>query len=577
MVSRIFAARNVFFRLALSFCVVLFFLTSNAPNAQESNSALHSTGHTISLRPVQRRLLDHAERILAKSPLSPGERQVRLNAVESVLTGTVAVADDDNPEIRNPRFWKLQDDGYVVAPNQTAADAISDLWILHDNDEVPIPRIWCYKYSSLLMVRAYIKYFRDTRNAAGLAAINELLGHKNFPGDLTREEVTRLWKQRLGNDNLLPGDQVWFDNPYFDKGSALIRQRAYKQAIRDGETAAEAKKIAERAVDSLAVGEEGSNVFYLGDNRFARGAVSVVRIFHSAAREANRKDVTGYDQVYTQKVFTLSRYQQHMIDDYFTVQACLEAAPGSVRPGDFQIKRIRLLVDPERSFPARPERSPAQPLDRLIDALASRNPAPQLLEQDNRRAARCAHDYDWNEQRRVRSAMLAVLAVKSDSMWWRLREHAADSRYALTASRNDRARNFSVGEFCSDFAAADLALPYARHLPAVVGRLPAEFHPEDVFVEHEQEWKRTGKLLYEIQIAICQRALVQWSGVKGTVAGEEGLGHAYTSDEKNRFAAALAKEIAELRRTRRAAFLEPLLPGVAAPGGWEGFDEQSEP
>jgi hypothetical protein len=522
-------------------------------------------------------MLDKAERILAISPLSPGERQVRLNAVESVLTGTVAVADDDNPEIRNPRFWKLQDDGYVVAPNQTAADAISDLWIVHDNDEVPIPRIWCYKYSSLLMVRAYIKYFRDTRNAAGLAAINEFLGHKNFPGDLTREEVNRLWKQRLGNDNLLPGDQVWFDNPYFDKGSELIRQRAYKQAIRDGETADEAKKIAERAVDSLAVGEEGSNVFYLGDNLFARGAVSVVRIFHSAAREANRKDVTGYDQVYTQKVFTLSRYQQHMIDDYFTVQACLEAAPDSVHPGDFQIKRIRSVADPGRNFPARPETSPAQAIGRLIDAVASRNPAPQLLEQDDRRAAKFARVYDWSEQRRVRSAMLAVLQEKSDSMWWRLHDHAADPRYVLTASRNGRARNFSVGEFCSDFAAADLAIPYARHLPAVVGRLPPDFHPEAVFVEHERQWRQNGKPLYEIQIAVCQRALEQWSGVKGTVAGEEGLGHTYTSDEKDRFAAAVSQEIAELRRTRRAAFLDALLPGVAAPGGWEGFDEQSEP
>ncbi len=52
---------------------------------------------------------------------------MRINAVEAVLTGTVGVPDDDNPEVRNSAFWTLSPGGYVVAANHTAADAISDL------------------------------------------------------------------------------------------------------------------------------------------------------------------------------------------------------------------------------------------------------------------------------------------------------------------------------------------------------------------------------------------------------------------------------------------------------------------
>ena len=65
--------------------------------------------------------------------------------------------------------------------------------------------------------------------------------------------------------------------------------------------------------------------------------------------------------------------------------------------------------------------------DRLIEAMASRNKEPKLMEFANARIPRFAEGYDWSEQSRVRTAMLAVLKTKSDEMWWRLREHAATS------------------------------------------------------------------------------------------------------------------------------------------------------
>ena len=529
----------------------------------------------VTLKPAQQRILDHTRRILAKASLSDAERQVRLNAVEAVLTGTVGVPDDDNPETRNPAFWIESQRGFVVAANHTAVDAISDLWIVHDGDGVPVPRIWCYKYSSLIIARAYIKYFQDAGDGAGLAAINDLIGHRVFPNELTSREMRRFWKIRNGGNNLLPGDQVWFENPYFERGSELIRKRAYQQAIDDGKSSDEAARLAEQAVTSLAVGEEGSNVFYLGDNLFARGALSVARLFRAADHNVKKDNAASYEQVYTQKVFTLARYQQHIIDDYFTVKAFQDANPGAVRPGDFQIKQTRSLVDPNESFAVGTAAAPNATLDRLIDAMASRNAPPQLVDRDNRRVPHFAADYDWAEQNRVRAAMLAVLQTKSDAMWRRLREHEADKRYVLTASRNDRAENFTVGDLCSDFASADLSLAYTRHLPAIVGRLPETFHPEDVFLQHEQQWLLAQKPLSEIQIEICRQAIEQWPAVSGTIAGEEGRGHTYTADEKARFIDAVTNEIAELHRTRRAVFLDTILPGLAAPSGWEGLDAQS--
>lgn len=85
---------------------------------------------------------------------------------------------------------------------------------------------------------------------------------------------------------------------------------------------------------------------------------------------------------------------------------------------------------------------------------------------------------------------------------------------------------------------------------------------------------RTRKPLYEMQIEVCRRAIEQWASVQGTAPGKEGQFHTYTADEKARFLEAVKKEIEELNRTKRAVFLEAVLPGVAAPSGWEGFDAE---
>ena len=228
------------------------------------------TGSSIPLTTDQERILARARELLKNSALSETEREVRLQVLNAVLTGTVIRPDDDYPEMRNPQHWRLVNDVFVVAPGSTPVEAIADLWAPHENDGVPIPRIRCYKYSSLILIEGHIQYFRETGNATGLAALDWLLSQRIIPEGLPNGGDGLLWKRHQESSRLLPGDQVWFDNPFFERGRELIRQEAYQQAIRESRRPAEAAAAAAAFTDSLIAGEEGSNVFCLGDDRFVR-------------------------------------------------------------------------------------------------------------------------------------------------------------------------------------------------------------------------------------------------------------------------------------------------------------------
>ena len=117
--------------------------------------------------PDQTQILTRAREILKKAAISEAEQEVRLQVLKATLTGTVIRPDDDYPEMRNPKHWTLSNDAFVVAPESTPVEAIADLWVVHENDGVPIPRIRCYKYSSLILIQGYIQYFRETGNPPG--------------------------------------------------------------------------------------------------------------------------------------------------------------------------------------------------------------------------------------------------------------------------------------------------------------------------------------------------------------------------------------------------------------------------
>ena len=297
-------------------------------------------GHLAPLAPDQTQILTRAREILNQAAISEAEREVRLQVVRATLTGTAIRPDDDYPEIRNPKYWTLLDDVFIVAPGSMPVDAIADLWIVHENDGVPVPRIRCYKYSTLILIEGYIQYFRHTGNAAGLAALNRLIGSRKIPNGLPNYGDGLLWKRRLGGNDLLPGDQVWFDNPFFGRGQELIYQESCQAAIREGKSPEAAAALAAAYTKALIAGEEGSNVFCLGDDKFIRCASSLSRLCRDSFQRHEKEKAAIHEQVLTPKIFTFSRFQEHMVDDNYSAQACLRANPGGVQPKDFKIERV---------------------------------------------------------------------------------------------------------------------------------------------------------------------------------------------------------------------------------------------
>ncbi|MGA2253113.1 MAG: hypothetical protein ABSG53_00495 [Thermoguttaceae bacterium] len=531
-------------------------------------------GSSLQLTADQERIVARAREILKKAALSDAEREVRLQVLKATLTGIVIRPDDDYPEMRNPKYWTMSNDEFVVAPQSTPVEAIADIWVVHENDGVPIPRIRCYKYSTLILIQGYIQYFRETSNTAGLAALNRLIGHRTIPHGLPNRGEDLLWKRRLGSDRLLPGDQVWFDNPFFERGRELIYQEIYQQAIREGKSPEEATASAKVSTDALIAGEEGSNVFCLGDDKFIRCGSSLSRLCRVSFQQRENENATAHEQVLTPKIFTLTRFQQHMVDDNYTAQACLRAIPGTVRPEDFKIERVRSPIGPENLVRLYSNSALSKPLGGLIDAMASHNKPPRLVRVGGATVPLFGKDYDWSEQQRVRTAIDAVMRTKSDDLWWRLRASIRDDRYVLTATRGGVAKNFTLGALCCDIVDSRLCLGFTAHLPSVPGRLPATFRPEQEYWQHEAQWARERAPLYAMQATLCKRAIEQWETVQGTLPGSDGQAHIYTADEKARYFAALKKEIAERNQTKKAVYEEVVVPWLPAPSGWEGFDAE---
>lgn len=517
-------------------------------------------------------ILAKAAEILSRAGISDGERHVRLEVVRATLTSKVIRPSDESPEIRNPAYWILVNDRFVVAPGVDPVVAIEDLWVLHGGDGVPIPRIRCLKFTTLILIQGLIQHFRTTDSDLGLTALNHFLHRRVIPEELPKKGDGILWDRHFDADRLLPGDQVWFDNPFFYSGRELLREQFQQDALHAGKSPEEAASWAQARAKAVTAGEEGSNAFALGDDRFILGADSLVRSYRGAIRGENSGLTPRHELVFTHKIFSLARFQEHMIEDNFSVQAALRADSDMVAPGCFSIERIRAPLDPDYLFRYQATHSQTQNIRQLITAIASKNPPPILNQTDQSTRPVFPADYDWDEQKRVRLALDALLQADPDANWWHLRDSVSDDRYVLTASRGREVRNFTVGMLCGDLADARLCLCFTRRLPLVPGRYPASFRPEQLFLKNEAAWRAAEMPLFAMQSALCEAALSQWDTVTETEPGENGRYHRFSAEEKSRYVTAIRSEIEELARSRRAASEVVILPCHPAPVGWEGFD-----
>jgi hypothetical protein len=183
-------------------------------------------------------LLNTADKELRAARLSDKEIELRLKIVENVATVKAYYphADGGRPEYRNPKHWKLNRDGSYV-PRGSACEAVRDLWRTESG-------VRCAKLSALVLIKAMV----DVADEKRLAELDEMLRDKVIPNELPNRGVGALFAkpkpkngETFSTAELLPGDQVWFDNPYFDRLDRELRRKY--------------------------VGQEGHHAFYIGGGK----------------------------------------------------------------------------------------------------------------------------------------------------------------------------------------------------------------------------------------------------------------------------------------------------------------------
>jgi hypothetical protein len=233
-------------------------------------------------------LLDVARDELHAAKLSPQEIQVRLKIIENVATVKAYFphAYGGRPETRNAKYWAQNDKGSYV-PRQNPTESIKDLWRTTSG-------IRCRKLSTLVMLKALI----DVADTKQLGELDDALRGKVIPNDLPNDGIGTFFKQprpKHGNifhsDEFLPGDDVWFDNPYFDELDGTLQAR-YR-------------------------GQEGHHVFYIGGGNVM--------------------------DMYSREPVPIDEFRKSFLR-WASVKIVAEDKGLEPKPEDFQIKAVRRVI-----------------------------------------------------------------------------------------------------------------------------------------------------------------------------------------------------------------------------------------
>ena len=191
-------------------------------------------------------------------------------------------------------------------------------------------------------------------------------------------------------------------------------------------------------------------------------------------------------------------------------------------------------------------------LDRakLVDALASRNAAPSIQPNGGLyRLPGFPKNYDWADQDRVVGA-IQRLVHDAEGVWPEIVGHLDDKRYSITYELFDKATNLSVGDMCKWIISDYLSQAYFWHIPSKGARPFWGFYMPDVARHGNTALKawceaRSQKRLYELQIEVCEWAIVEARRKDGPLSE--------LSDERRRAVVAGIKgQVAELRDSKRA-------------------------
>jgi hypothetical protein len=222
--------------------------------------------------------------------ISSREIEFRLRILDNTASGRVYYPDPKKrkPEARDSRYWMLTKDGYVAKGNPT--DAIRSLWSTDGNG------IKCQKYSALILLKTRIDLAKPER----LGQLDDELRGKVIPGGLKNNGYGVYYTRLVANDDrgfqadeLLAGDQIWFENPHFH-GLTKSEQAAHS-------------------------GEEGSNTIYIGGGK-----------------------VMG---IYDHEILTLDEKARSMVN-WSSVMVGSKRAGRKPSKADFRIRRIRRPIIP---------------------------------------------------------------------------------------------------------------------------------------------------------------------------------------------------------------------------------------
>lgn len=174
----------------------------------ERKEGVKKSGFDIHLENISRNMRDQG--------VPEAEISTRIQLLRNVRTGETYFPDGpDKPEIRNPEHWKENEHGSYV-PNGSAVEAIRDLWRTKNG-------IQCNKYSKFAMIKTVI----DNADARQLALLDEVLDGLEIPNELPSGGVDMFYEsmepkngEYFDESELLPGDQIWFENPYMDRLSS---------------------------------------------------------------------------------------------------------------------------------------------------------------------------------------------------------------------------------------------------------------------------------------------------------------------------------------------------------------------
>ena len=259
-------------------------------NAREWRAAQSSDVHQLEVHDAQKLsqdMLENARKELEAAGVPPDEIALRLRVMENTRDGKMFFPDPvkNLPEVRNPDYWQLNADGRYVSKG-SAVEAIYDLWNTQN-------AMQCFKYSSVIMLKSML----DIAYPGQLQQMDYLLNGKEIPAVLPDsgagifcERVQPKNGKTFKQNELLPGDQIWLNNPYFDSLSAKDRENPRYR------------------------GEQGSNVFYVGDGKVMT--------------------------IYGGKIMPLKEYQQHMFG-WNSVHDRDRSRHPSLSSDDFQICGVR--------------------------------------------------------------------------------------------------------------------------------------------------------------------------------------------------------------------------------------------